>query len=302
MTSSDPRGIFELEDPSPYLSRAAEVTVERIADGIWTVSEGDYRALFAEGDDGVVAFNTLATPAAARGFREAVARTLPGREISTVVYTIDHLDHSGWSSVLAPDATVVAHEFSARVVSGRGSEGQAPVDRAVAGTGEEMTLDGVSVRLDYHGPSQGTGNLAVTFPDRGVTFLVGPRVDARYGLLSDFHFRHATDVWRAVASAAEGDVIVPGRGGLMTPPQLERAADYLDALAEASQRAFAEGQPIWIIEAMEPYCAEALRSDFGELDGFADHIGIGSIRLVHYYLMGGWGLEDSSVVDRLLAG
>ncbi len=301
MTSADPRGPFAIEDPSPYLARPVEVTVEQVADGIWTAAGGDYRTVFAEGDDGVVALNTLATPAAARGLREAISRTLPGREISTVIYTIDHLDHSGWSSLLAPDARVVAHEFCARVVSGRGSDGQSPVDQVVKGGGEELKIDGVDLRLDYRGPSQGTGNLAVSFPGRGVTFLVGPRTDARYGLLPDFHFRHATRVWREVAAASDGAVIVPGRGGLMTPQQLERAADYIDALADASQRAFAEGQPIWIIQAMEPYVGEALRSDFGDLEGFSDHVGIGAIRLVHYYLMGGWGLEDSVVVDRLLA-
>lgn len=301
MSTTEPRGMFAIEDPSPYLSRPVEIAVEPIGDGIWTAGDGEYRTVFAAGEAGVIALNTFSTPAAARAYREAIARTVPGEEISTVVYTVDHLDHSGWSSVLAPDAPVVAHEFCARVVAGRCCDGQKPADRTVAGSGEELTVDGVKLRLDYHGPSQGTGNLAVTFADRGVTFLVGPRADARYGLLPDFHFRHVTRVWREVAAGADGEVIVPGRGEVMTPRHLERAADYIDALAEASQRAFAEGLPIWIIQAMEPYVAEALGPDFGDLGGFSDHVGIGAMRLVHYYLMGGWGLEDSAVLDRLLA-
>ena len=76
--------------------------------------------------------------------------------------------------------------------------------------------------------------------------------------------------------------------------------DFVDALAEASQRAFADGLPIWVIEAMAPYAQEALQDRFGDLDGFDRHVGIGAIRLVHYYLMGGWGLEDTARPELLL--
>jgi len=36
-----------------------------------------------------------------------------------------------------------------------------------------------------------------------------------------------------------------------------------------------------------------LRERFGDLDGFDGHIGQMSMRIVHHYLMGGWGLEDT---------
>ena len=85
----------------------------------------------------------------------------------------------------------------------------------------------------------------------------------------------------------------------MTPDQLVRAADYVDAIKVAAQEAFAEGVPIWVIEAMEPFVAERLRDRFGDLNGFDGHIGIASIRVVHHFLMGGWGMEDTSNPDAL---
>jgi hypothetical protein len=52
-------------------------------------------------------------------------------------------------------------------------------------------------------------------------------------------------------------------------------------------------------QAMEPFVAERLRERFGELEGFERHVGITSIRVVHHYLMGGWGMEDTAEPDAL---
>jgi hypothetical protein len=182
----------------------------------------------------------------------------------------------------------------------RGSPGQRPVDRVVHGSGEEFELGGVAVRLLYPGPTQGTGNLAVHLVEQRVLYMAGPRADARYGLLADFHLRHVTRIWRELASL-EVDVVVPARGPVMTPESLVRAADYIDAIKVAAQEAFAQGVPIWVIDAMEPFVAERLRERFGDLDGFDRHIGIASIRIVHHYLMGGWGMEDTSNPDALFS-
>ena len=88
----------------------------------------------------------------------------------------------------------------------------------------------------------------------------------------------------------------------MTTAELARAADYIEAVQEAAQQAFAEGVAIWVIQEMEPFVAGRLRGRFGDLDGFDRHIGISSIRIVHYYLMGGWGMEDTANPEALMAG
>jgi glyoxylase-like metal-dependent hydrolase (beta-lactamase superfamily II) len=217
--------------------------------------------------------------------------TWPGAPISSLVLTIDHLDHTG--SIPEDCAEVIAHGLCGVVVSRRSADGQPLVTRLLESDEEVFDLDGVAVRVLHLGPSQGTGNLALHFPAQRALFVVGPRADVRYGLLSDFHFRHVSHVWRELA-AIDVDVVLPGRGPRMDSAALNRAADYIDAVAEASQRAFADGLPIWVYDAMEPYISDRLRQRFGDLDGFDRHVGIASMRLVHYYLMGGWGLEDTA--------
>jgi glyoxylase-like metal-dependent hydrolase (beta-lactamase superfamily II) len=271
------------------------MSVASVGDRVWTFTADDRTALFAEADGSVVAVDTLAG-ASASAFAAAIAETVPGTPVGHVVYALDHLDHTGGGGALSADAEVVAHELCARVVAGRGASSQLPVTRTVGGAGDTVTLSGRELGLAYPGPSQGTGNLAVSIG--GVLFVAGPRADARYGLFPDFHFTCVTSVWRELADGAS--TVIPARGAPMDAAGLRRAADYIDALCDASQHAFADGVPIWIYEAMEPYVRGRLEAEWGGLDGFGDHVGIGAIRTVHHYLMGGWGLEDTREPERLL--
>ena len=77
--------------------------------------------------------------------------------------------------------------------------------------------------------------------------------------------------------------------------------DFIEAVQEEAQRAFAEFVPIWMLDAMQGYVSSKLQDRFGDLDGFQEHIGLIAVRIVHHYLMGGWGLEDTPSPDILLA-
>jgi len=52
---------------------------------------------------------------------------------------------------------------------------------------------------------------------------------------------------------------------------------------------------------MAGFAQNELGERFGHLDGFAEHSGQTAIRIVHHYLMGGWGLEDTPDPGILLA-
>ena len=282
-----------------YHRREPDLEVEPLADGVWTVADGDYRTIFARARESVVALNTFGTPGAARAYRRVIERTLGDARISTVICTIDHLDHAGCAAELAPDAERIGHELTGRVIERRGAEGQLPLTRVIDGDGEELDLDGLRVDVRYPGPTMGTGNLAVHLPEQRLMFMVGPRADARYGLFPDVHLRHYAANVRSLLDRAI-DRFIPGRSRPMSPAEVVTACEYVEALQEACQRAFAEGVPIWEYEPMERFVSAALRADFGSLGGFDRHVGIAAIRIVHHYLMGGWGLEDTTEPHRLL--
>lgn len=276
-----------------------ELVVDRIADGVWTASAGGYRALFADAGASVVCVDTLGSRAGARALRRAIRAEVGKKPVAALVYAIDHLDHTGYGGELSP-GEVIAHELCARVVAARAAPGQLPVTRAVAGDGDVLELDGLRLSLHHPCPTQGTGNLAVHLPGSGVLFVVGPQAGARYGLFPDVHLEHVVRGWRWLGRL-EPAVVVPGRHGLMDAAGLERACRYVEAMQLAAQKAFAEMVPVWSLPAVEDEARERLRGEFGDLDGFDEHVGLTALRVMHHYLMGGWGLEDTARPELLAA-
>jgi glyoxylase-like metal-dependent hydrolase (beta-lactamase superfamily II) len=267
------------------------VACEQLAEGLWTVAAGDHRAAFVAGEDGVVALNSFGSPELAGAYREAIDAAALGLPIVAVVATIDHLDHSGCVADLAPEVVVIAHEDAAAVIAGRGAERQTVPQRLVAGTGATLSLGGAELRLIHLGPTVGSGNLAVHVPAQRALFMVGPRADARYGLFADAHLGRIPAAVRPLLDL-DVDVVIPGRGPVMGRDELERALDYLDAIHEATQLAYTHGVAVWDVRAIHDFVRELLIGSYGDLGGFDEHIAAGALRFAHYYLMGGWGLED----------
>jgi hypothetical protein len=267
-----------------FLYEEPELEVDELAAGLWTVSDGKHRTVFADGDEGVIAWDTLSTPGRARAYRQAI-----GRPVATVVYSNDHLDRSGWCSELAPDAERIAHEWCARIVELRGADGQLPVTRTVGG-GERVG----PAQLVFPGLTSATGNLAAHFPEAGV--LYAPETvlpNARYSMLPDWHIRNFSASLRSLLEL-DFDTVVPGRYGVMARDQFERGIDFLDAVHDAAQVAFAESVAVWLYDAIDAFVKERLASEWAHLDGFDDNVGIMAFRIAHHYLTGGWSTEETA--------
>ena len=267
-----------------FLHDEPELQVGELGTGLWTVSDGRRRAVFADADGGVVAWDTLATPGAARAYRKAI-----GRPVATVVYSNDHLDRSGWSSELAPDAEIVAHEWCARVVELRGADGQRPATRTFL---EPQQIG--PARVFFPGLTSASGNVVSHFAEHGVLYAPDTVLpDARYSMLPDWHVRNFSHSLHSLLEL-DFETFVPGRGEPMTRADFERGLEFLDAVHEAAQRAFAESVAVWMFDAMEGYVKEALAGEWSSLDGFDDHVGIMAFRIAHHYLTGGWSTEDTA--------
>jgi hypothetical protein len=279
------RGTFTLPaEQLAFLEAEPELRVTELGDGLWTVGDGKHRTVFADGDGGVIAWDTLGTPGAARAYRRAI-----DRPIATVVYSNDHLDRSGWSRELAPDAERVAHAWCARVVELRGADGQLPVTSSFVDPQEIGPA-----RVFFPGLTSATGNVVSHFPEHGV--LYAPETvlpNARYSMLPDWHIRNFSASLRSLLEL-DFETFVPGRYEVMTRSEFERGIDFLDAVHEAAQRAFAESVAVWMFDAMEGFVKERLGEEWSSLDGFDDHVGIMAFRIAHHYLTGGWSTEETA--------
>ena len=279
------RGRYTLDaERLRFLEHEPDLDVQELGTGLWTVSDGNYRTVFADGDDGVIAWDTLATPGRARAYRAAV-----GRPITTVVYSNDHLDRSGWCSELAPEAERLAHPWCARVVELRGADGQLAATGAID-DGQRLG----PARIVFPGLTSATGNVATYFAEQGV--LYAPETvlpNAKYSMLPDWHIRNFSASLHALLEL-DFSTFVPGRYEVMTRAQFERGVQFLDAVHDAAQLAFAESVAVWLFDAIDAYVKERLASTWSDLEGFDDHVGIMAFRIAHHYLTGGWSTEDTA--------
>jgi glyoxylase-like metal-dependent hydrolase (beta-lactamase superfamily II) len=298
---SEHRGTFTRAAAQAYLAAEPELCAERLAERIWTASDGRCRAVFVEGDSGVIAFDTFGTPGAARAYKKAIAAAVPGKAIRNVIYTHDHLDHAGFAADLAPDAEIIADEICAKVIKLRQADGQRLPTRVLSGTRNAVRIDGVAMTLLNPGPTHGTGNISAWFAEEKILYSADTILaNARYGFLPDYHLGNFLRCMRGFLEL-DWQSFVPGRFEMTDRAGFARGCDYLEAMQTACQQAFAEFVPIWVYDAMYGYVSNKLKERFGDLDGFDQHVGQTAIRVVHHYLMGGWGLEDTPAAAVLLA-
>lgn len=298
---SENRGKFTLDAAQAYLAAKPAMDVTKLSDRLWTVSDGVCRTIFIEADNSVIAFDTFGTPGRARAYRKAIENSVPGKSIGTVIYSHDHLDHAGFAADLAPDAEIIADEICAKVVKAREAEGQLVPTRVISGAENNINIDGVDLRLLNPGPTHGSGNLSAYFTAEKLLYssdtILG---NAKYGFMPDYHIANFVKFMRGFLDL-EWDTFVPGRYELSDRAGFEQGCDFIEAVQLECQNAFQEFVPIWAFEPMEGYVGGKLRQQFGNMDGFEDHIGMIAIRIVHHYLMGGWGLEDTPNPGVLLA-
>jgi glyoxylase-like metal-dependent hydrolase (beta-lactamase superfamily II) len=295
------RGNFTLDTAKAYLAAEPEMQVEQLSGRLYTVSDGQVRTVFLEGERSVIAFDTFGTPGKARAYCRAIESTVPGKSIGTIIYSHDHLDSTGFAADLAPEADILADEICAKVIKLRGAEGQLLPTRVLTGDRHELEVDGVQLVLLNPGPTHGSGNLAAWFEEEGVLFSADTVLaNARYGFMPDYHFANFVPFMRGFLDL-EWQRFVPGRYELTDRAGFERGVNFIEAVMNACQHAFVNFVPIWMYEPMKGFCIEQLGEGFGELDGFEDHVGQMAIRIVHHYLMGGWGLEDTPEPTVLLA-
>jgi len=298
---SEHQGIFTSATVQDYLSAEATVSSEQLSDRLWTVSDGKYRSVFVEAESSVVAFDTFGTPARARAYAAEISRRIPNKPVSTVIYTHDHLDHAGFAADLAPDAKIVADEMTAKVVALRTADGQLAVTDALSGQEHKVNYDGAEFVLLNRGPVHGTGHLSVYFDDEKLFFSSDTILpNARYGLMPDYHIANFVRIMRSFLDL-DFERFIPGRYEVTDRRRFEEGCDYIEAMQTACQQAFVSFTPIWVHDAMAAYVQNELGERFGHLDGFKEHSGQTAIRIVHHYLMGGWGLEDTPDPGILLA-
>ena len=288
------RGVFSIEGPLPGYMFPTTVSYRPLGGPLWTASDGIYRSIFLEGDEGAIAFDTFWSPAAAGSYRTAIERVLPKRDIHTVVYSHEHLDHCGFAYDLSPDAEVIAHESAAEVIRARESDGQKVPTQTWSGEQHSLSVDGVEIELINPGPTHGNGNVAAWFPEHGVLYMVDTVIPGvGYTFFPDWHLSSYLDSMRRL-EALEWDTFVPGHFWPVDRAGFHDNLAYFERLAEAAQQALVDGVDPDVYADVDSWAKERLRPELGRLFRFDEYIGMNLMRYMAHFRTGGWGLEDAT--------
>jgi len=286
-------GIFTIPGPLAIQSAWRDITFEPVRDRIWTVSEGIYRTIFLEGDTGVIAFDTFTTPGGARAYQGAIQRVFPHKPVHTIVYSHDHLDHTGYAADLAPDAEIIAHDLCDRVIRARESDGQLPATEVWSGERKEYEIDGLRFELLYPGPTHGDGNVAAYFPDSKVLFMVDTVIPGvGYTFFPDWHLTPYVPTMRRLESL-DWDMFVPGHFWITDRAGFAGSLEYYEQMAELGQQAIVDGLDPNDYADVIRYSNEKLKPQYGTLFRYDEYFAMNLIRYMQHYLTGGWGIEGN---------
>jgi glyoxylase-like metal-dependent hydrolase (beta-lactamase superfamily II) len=291
------RGVFDISSPLQGYAFPTTVSYRPVSDRLWTASDGIYRSVFLEGDEGVIAFDTFWSPAAAASYRTAINRVLPGREIHTVIYSHDHLDHCGFARDLAPEASrIIAHEDAARVIAARGSDGQAKATETWSGERRSFSIDGAEFELINPGPTHGNGNVAALFPDARTLFMVDTVIPGvSYTFIPDWHLDSYLPNMRRL-EPLQWDDFIPGHFWPVDRQGFSDNLAYYERMSDAAREALAEGVDPDDYGAIDAWARERLAGELGRLFRFEEYIGMNLMRFMLHHRTGGWGLEDAGGV------
>lgn len=219
-------------------------TLEVLAEGVYALTaEGDPNLGAIEGEDFLVCFEALATPAAARGW---LARLREHTDKPVRYLVLSHYHAVRVLGASAFDAeVVVAHENTRRLIVERGKQdweseyGRMPrlfphpeeipgLTWPTATFSDRLTIDLGGERgdlvLQYCGRGHTAGDLVAWLPRDRVLFA-GDLVEAEAALYTGdaFHRDWSTGTLDNVA-ALGADQLVGGRGGVARGPQAVQAA------------------------------------------------------------------------------
>lgn len=286
-------GIFTIAGEIPILGAYRDICYVPLRNRIWTASEGIYRTCFIEGKKGVVAFDTFGTPGTARAYAGAIHRVFPDKPVHTIVYSHDHLDHTGYPDELAADADIIAHDLCQQVVVARKSDGQKPATEVWSGERTEYETDGCRFELIYPGHTHGDGNVAAYFPEEKVLFMVDTVIPGvGYTTLMDWHLTHYVPVMKRFLSL-DWDTFVPGHFWVLNREQFIDNLDYLERMFEFGQRAILDGVDPHDWDAINRYANERLGPLYGHLFRFGEYAAMNLSRYMQECLTGGWGIEGN---------
>ena len=206
------------------------LAVHQLKENIYWVEGSGGNSAIIVGDNGVIVVDTKTTAAAGAELVADVAKITP-KPITTVFLTHSDGDHVNGLASFPNGIAIIAQEncktemqAAANTPAGAALAGHMPT-RTVTKNMEDMTIEGVHLRVFHFAPAHTSGDLMVYLPDEKIMFT-GDIVAAQspYPLIH-LEKSGSSEGWATTVSgilATDAETFVPGHGGVQSRADLQK--------------------------------------------------------------------------------
>jgi len=147
--------------------------VGRIEGNLYWVTDGIYQSAFLMTCDGVVLFD--APPSIGcniqRAVNEIAATNGASNEVTYLIYSHHHADHTGASSLFGPNVTRIGHDATRKLLL-RNDDPARPAPEVTFKDRRTFEIGGERIDLAWHGSNHSPDNIFIHLPDHDALMLV----------------------------------------------------------------------------------------------------------------------------------
>ena len=216
--------------PAAAQQQTQALAVQKLADDVYWVSGGGGNSGVIIGTTGVIVIDAKTTPASGKALLDEIAKLTP-KPVTHVILTHSDGDHVNGLASFPAGVTVVAHEGAKHEMDAAltaGGRGAPPADhmpsQAIAGNGQTLTIDGVTIELHHWAPAHTSGDLVVYLPARRIVFTGDIIATNRSDPLIHLEKNGSSAGWISTVQGILGldaDRFVPGHGELQTKSDIQ---------------------------------------------------------------------------------
>jgi glyoxylase-like metal-dependent hydrolase (beta-lactamase superfamily II) len=147
--------------------------VGRVERNLYYVTDGVYQSAFLTTADGVVLFD--APPSIGGNLRRAVDQVTAANgvtsQVTHLVYSHHHDDHTGAASLFGGDVTRIGHQQTRRLLQ-RDNNPARPAPEITFADSYTLQVGGERAELAWHGPNHSPDNIYIHFPGHDTLMFI----------------------------------------------------------------------------------------------------------------------------------
>jgi len=163
-----PTSIMDYTNEPPEIDPEKGYFVTEIMNGLYWLSDGTYQVMFLTTGEGVIVVD--APPSLGEKYLNAVAE-VTDEPITHVIYSHIHKDHIGAANQFPDDATIIAHEVTAKHLEMKNDPNR-PIPTVTFDDSYTLTVGSQTIELSYEGSFHSKGDIMIFAPKQNVLMVV----------------------------------------------------------------------------------------------------------------------------------